>query len=60
MDDDFTEDELSVHLAQLKVKSAPGPDKIKNLHLLNLPIIGKKILLKIINSSWNNQIILED
>jgi len=46
-------DDLSASLATLKKRSAPGPDGIKNIHLLHLPPEGKALLLKIANASWN-------
>ena len=59
-DDKITEKELEDALKNLNKKSAPGPDKISNKHLVNLSENGKNIVLGLINHSWVNGKILDD
>lgn len=42
------------------MKSAPGSDKVKNRQLMHLPSVGKELLLKMANASWNFNEILPD
>ncbi len=57
---EFMMADLESCIASLKRRSAPGPDGIKNSHLIKLPDIGKCLLLRIANASWNHNCIIDD
>ncbi len=57
--DNFSSFELDGIMETLNKKSAPGPDEITNLQLLNLPSAGKTLILKMANRSWNEGRVLE-
>ena len=50
---DYTISELEQVINKLKINKASGPDDIAQRLITNLPVAGREILLKIINSSWN-------
>ena len=52
-DNDFSLAELEDAIKTLKLKSAPGSDGIKNRSIVNLSILGKINLLRVLNKSWN-------
>ncbi|CAF0788520.1 unnamed protein product [Brachionus calyciflorus] len=60
LDEDISIEELDEALKSINRKSSPGPDKITNKHLSNLGIHSKHLILKIINLSWKEGIILDD
>ena len=51
-DDTFNTTELNRALKKLKSRKSPGPDKIHNEMLTHLGKIGKKVILTLINASW--------
>ena len=51
-EDNFTKCELKQVLRKIKLKKAPGPDKIHGEMLKRLGAAGKDVLLKLINSTW--------
>ena len=55
----FTIAKLNECINILNRKSAPRSDCVKNIQLYHLPDCGKELLLKIVNSSWNNNEILD-
>ncbi len=57
---EFSMVDLDSCIKSLKRRAAPGPDGIKNNHLLHLPHVGKFLLLRIANASWNYNCIIED
>ena len=59
LDDQFTIAELNECINISNRKSAPGSDCVKNIQLYHLPDCGKELLLKIVNSSLNNNEILD-
>ena len=54
-DEIFTLRELDTAMKKLKPRKSPGPDKIHNEMLLQLSMMGKLILLKLINMTWDNK-----
>jgi len=59
-DDEFCMSDLVTCIESLKKRSAPGPDGIKNIQLINLPKEGRSLLLIITNASWNYNCIIKD
>jgi hypothetical protein len=59
-DREFSLADLDNCMESLKRRSAPGPDGIKNNQLLHLPHVGRFLLLRIANASWNYNCIIED
>ena len=57
---EFTLDELEEAINNLKKKSAPGNDGIRNRHLINLSVTGKRHCLKIFNESWKTGKLITD
>ena len=51
-EEDFTMMELGQALGKLKLKKAPGLDKVHNEMLRELGPIGKEVLLRLINKTW--------
>ena len=52
-DDEFSKLEFDRALKKLKLRKAPGPDKIHNEMLHGLGQIGKETILKLINLTWH-------
>ncbi len=59
IDDQFGSNDLDECLETVIKKSAPGPDGISNLQILNLPSTGKSLILKMANSSWKEGRVIE-
>ena len=59
-DNEFSDIELEEVLKSLNKKSATGPDGVNNKHLTNLSALAKSVLLKILNISWRDSIVLQD
>ena len=51
-EEDFNMTELLRAMSKLKMRKAPGPDKIHNEMLLHLSPKGKQVLLELINLTW--------
>ena len=51
-EENFTTQELEQALQKLKKRKSPGPDKIHNEMITELGAMGKEVLLRIINLSW--------
>ena len=51
----FSKNELRQAFSKLKLKKAPGPDKIHSEMLLKLGPVGKDVLLRLINLSWEKE-----
>ena len=47
-------DELALGLRRIKTGKAAGLDGVSNELLKHLPDTGKMVLLRLINSSWDN------
>ena len=56
-EDPFTKAELDHAIRKLKNKKSPGPDKIHNEMLKNLGPNGRKVLLHLINLTWEEGVI---
>lgn len=52
-DNDSSLTEVEDVIKTLKLKSAPGSDGMKNISIVNLSILGKIHLLRVLNKSWN-------
>jgi len=57
MNEPFTLKELKHAISKLKSKKAPGPDGVSTDMLKHLSNTSKKVLLKIINTSWDTGIV---
>ena len=49
----ITMDELDLGLRKIKTGKAAGLDRVSNELLKHLPPLGKQVLLRLMNSSWN-------
>ncbi|GFR87315.1 Pol protein [Elysia marginata] len=56
-EDCFKLPELNLAMKNLKLRKSPGPDRLHNETLLHLGLEGKKVLLKLINKTWDTSII---